>query len=378
MIRVAITQGDYNGVGPEVTLKALGDERIPELFTPIYYADRRVVEEAIAKLGIEIGNVNYIKQAGEAKQGRINVVDIEQETPNITPGAISASAGKSAVNSLERAVKDVMEGRADLLVTAPISKEAVQSETFHFPGHTEYLASKAEADGKSLMILFEDKLRVALVTTHLPIAEISKAITKESVEHTIRKFNESLRKDFGMTRPRIAVLSLNPHNGDNGLLGDEEQNVIKPAMDVCNESGILTFGPFAADGFFGSEAWLQYDGVVAMYHDQGLAPFKALAQSTGVNFTAGLPFVRTSPDHGTAFDIAWQGTADPQSMREAIYNAIDIYRRRHSYEIAGRNPLKRMQPPKGREAKDSKERGEDKVKKEDKTGEKSGEKSGEK
>lgn len=343
-IRVAITQGDFNGVGPEIILKAVADEGFVELYTPVIFADWRIIEQARKQFDLESLRLNRINSAFAAVDGKINVVDLHLEDVEVVPGKPTQSSGVGAVAALELAMKAIQKGEVDLLVTAPISKEAVQSESFTFPGHTEYLNAKAGDEYKAQMVLFDGALRVALVTTHLPLAEISREITKERISQAIQEFSITLRKDFGCERPKIAVLSLNPHIGDGGLLGDEEIKEIIPAIDECYEAGVLAFGPFAADGFFGTAAFNNYDGVLAMYHDQGLAPFKALARQNGTNFTAGLPFVRTSPDHGTAYDIAWRGEADPTSMREAIYNAVDIFRRREQFEEFSANPLKKHAP----------------------------------
>ncbi|MDE6085053.1 MAG: 4-hydroxythreonine-4-phosphate dehydrogenase PdxA, partial [Muribaculaceae bacterium] len=241
------------------------------------------------------------------------------------------------------AVTDLKKGEIDVLVTAPINKKNIQGPHFDFPGHTEYLQHCSDdPDADALMILFNDRLRIALVTTHLPIAEIAQAITVDSVSSKLKKFYQSLEKDFGLTHPRIAVLALNPHAGDGGVIGKEEEEVIIPAIEKARKEGVNCFGPYAADGFFGAEQYRSFDGVLAMYHDQGLAPFKTLAMDNGVNFTAGLPFVRTSPDHGTGYDIAGKGTASEVSMREAIYAAIDIFRNRQRYMRSHRNPLRRQ------------------------------------
>ncbi len=339
-IRVGITQGDFNGVGPEIIVRALADPTVTELFTPVVFADWQILDSARKLADTELPAYHRINSAAEAQPGKINVVDLRLNTPKVTPGTPSPESGAAAVEALEKAVKAIRDNEIDLLVTAPISKEAVQSETFNFAGHTEYLNDRAGQDFKAQMILFNDHLKVALVTTHLPLAEIPKAITAERVTEAVNNFARTLREDFAIERPKIAVLSLNPHCGDGGLLGKEEQEVISPAIEKCIADGTLAFGPYAADGFFGTGAYRSFDGVLAMYHDQGLAPFKALAGQTGVNFTAGLPFVRTSPDHGTGFDIAWQGKADDTSIREAIYKAIDIFRARARYKEAAANPLK--------------------------------------
>lgn len=340
LIRVGITQGDFNGVGLEVALKALGDETILKLMTPVLFADWRLVEYARKTLALELPATSRVREVAEIADGRINVVDLHLDDTTIEAGKPSASSGAGAVASLEKAMSALTAHEIDVLVTAPISKEASQSDTFHYNGHTEYLGAKAGDDARPQMILFDDYVRVALVTTHLPLAEVPGAITRERVADAVCRFAMTLRQDFGIERPKIAVFSLNPHCGDGGLLGNEENEQIVPAIEDCNSEGILTFGPYAADGFFGSGAYTRFDGVLAMYHDQGLSAFKALARENGVNYTAGLPFVRTSPDHGTACDIAWKGVADPTSMREAIYKAIDIFRCRRNSLNAAANPLR--------------------------------------
>lgn len=338
-LRVGITHGDYNGVGYEVTLKALANEEITELFTPVLYAVPQLVEEAARRFELALPRVNVIDNASEARDGVLNIVDLGIGDVSLTPGQATPASGAAAVAALERAVTDVMEGVTDAIVTAPICKEAVQSDSFHFPGHTEYLGHRAGTAPQ--MILFDSHVRMALLTTHLPIAEIPAAVTKERIAEAVKELSGTLKQDFDIDAPKIAVLSLNPHNGDGGLLGKEEIEEIRPAVEELADA-YLTFGPFAADGFFASGAWSKFDGVLAMYHDQGLAPFKALAGAEGVNFTAGLPFVRTSPDHGTAFDIAWQGVADPESMLQAIYAAIDLTRNRRRNMECVANPLPKL------------------------------------
>ncbi|MDE6095883.1 MAG: 4-hydroxythreonine-4-phosphate dehydrogenase PdxA [Muribaculaceae bacterium] len=340
-IRVGITHGDINGVGYEVTLKALADETMTELCTPVIFGYHSIAEKARRKFGLEDMRLYKSAGAAQAQDGRINVVEVSASAPEIVPGEPTAESGKAAVAALEMAAEALESGEIDVLVTAPISKEAVQSDTFRYPGHTEYLEARIGHGSRSRMILFAGDVRVALVTTHLPISEVAAAITQENVEAAIESLAASLKKDYAIPRPRIAVLSLNPHAGDGGLLGSEEKEVISPAIERCRERGILSFGPFAADGLFGMGDYRHFDGIVAMYHDQGLAPFKTLAGERGVNFTAGLPYVRTSPDHGTAFGIAWKDQADPTSMREAIYAAIDIFRNRRIFEEASSNPLRK-------------------------------------
>lgn len=344
-IRIGITQGDINGVGLEVIAKALDSKDILELFTPVIFCSAKLLRETANRLGIEDFEFLTIDSLDDVEDGIINVVDIPLGSEGQTPGMPSPEAGKAAVAALEAASKAVEEGGFDLLVTAPIDKHSAKGSNFPFAGHTEYLEDRfAVEGGKALMILADGPLRVALVTTHLPLAEVAPLITKDNVASSIRDLNRALRMDFGCERPKIAVLALNPHGGDAGTLGREEIEEILPAIEECRKDGILAFGPLPADGFFGSRGYRYYDGVLAMYHDQGLAPFKALAAGGGVNFTAGLNIIRTSPAHGTAYDKAGRGTADETSMREAIYAAIDIARRRDSYLEASENPLEIRAP----------------------------------
>ena len=349
-IKVGITHGDINGVGYEVTLGALADETMTELCTPVIFGHHALAEKCRRMLGLEDMRLHRVQSAAHAQHGCVNIVEVAQELPELTPGKATEASGKSAVAALEAAVAALKSGDIDVLVTAPISKEAVQGDGFSFAGHTEYLEDRIGDGAKARMILFDDYVRVALVSTHLPISKVAAAVTPQVLDEAIRSLHRSLVRDFAFDRPRIAVLSLNPHAGDGGLLGTEENDIIAPAVACAMGKGILAFGPFAADGFFGTGAYRKFDGILAMYHDQGLAPFKTLAGERGVNFTAGLPYVRTSPEHGTAFDIAWKGMADPTSMREAIYKAIDIFRRRAAYEEASSNPLKKYiteKPEKG-------------------------------
>lgn len=336
-IRVGITHGDYNGIGYEVIVKALADEEITELCTPVIFGSSELLNQARKDLHLETFRYTIARTSADAQRGKINVVDIVPRGIEATPGHPTKEAGEAAVAALEAACVALEAGEIDLLVTAPINKNTTHGENFPYPGHTEFL--EARLGGKSLMILFDEFIRVALVTTHLPLRDVASAITKERVKSTIKSMDEALRRDFRMDRPRIAVLSLNPHNGDNGLLGTEEQTEIIPAIRECVAEGILAFGPYAADGFFGSQEFRKFDGIVAMYHDQGLAPFKALAGEYGVNYTAGLPYVRTSPDHGTGYNIAGKGEADPTSMRQAIYQGIDLVRNRRHHDEATSNPL---------------------------------------
>ena len=340
-IRVAITQGDTNGVGCEVILKTFADPAMFEICTPIVYGSPKVIAYHKKALNIDT-NYSIINRVEEARDGRLNVLTCFDEEVKIELGQPSEEAGKAAFKALDRAMADYQAGLYDVLVTAPINKATIQSEGFHFPGHTEYIETKVGDGNKALMILMNESLRVALVTTHLPIKDISKAITKEAIIEKASIFHKSLKRDFRISSPRIAVLSLNPHAGDDGLLGTEEKEIIVPAIEELEKQGIQAFGPYAADGFFGSNSYDYFDGVLAMYHDQGLAPFKTIALDSGVNFTAGLPIVRTSPDHGTAYDIAGQGKADENSFRQAIYTAIDVFRNRQSYDEPLQNPLPKL------------------------------------
>lgn len=342
-IRVGITHGDINGIGYEVILKALEDNRILELCTPVVYGSARLATFYRKAASLQQVPFNQITSASEAKNAACNIINVVGEDTRVEPGTPTAEAGAAAFEALERAVADLRSGDIDVLVTAPIDKHTMQSDRFTFPGHTEYLeASLGDGEKHALMILFNESVRVALVTVHEPLARIPGLITKERVLDTIRRFNESLTRDFGQPHPRIAVLALNPHSGEEGLLGTEEKEQIIPAIEEARSERINCFGPYASDGFFGHGLYRKFDGVLAMYHDQGLGPFKTLACDGGVNFTAGLDYVRTSPDHGTAFDLAGKGIADATSMRDAIYSAIDIFRCRRRQEEAESNPLRKQ------------------------------------
>ena len=341
-IRVGITHGDINGIGYEVILKTLAESQMAELCTPIVYGSSKALAYHRKALNLPNVNFNMILRAEDASDGVNNLVEVMNEDVKIELGTPSETAGKAAFTALKRAADDLRNGIIDVLVTAPIDKDTIQSDDFHFPGHTEYLESTIGEGNKSLMILCNDSLRVALVTTHLPISQVPAAITKDAIVEKLRIFEDSLKKDFGIIKPRIAVLALNPHAGENGLLGDEEKEIIEPAISEAYGEGIYCFGPYAADGFFGCGQFTHFDGVLAMYHDQGLTPFKTIAMESGVNFTAGLPYVRTSPDHGTGYDIAGTGNADESSFRSAIYRAIDVFRSRADYYEMRANPLRRQ------------------------------------
>jgi 4-hydroxythreonine-4-phosphate dehydrogenase len=340
-IRVAITQGDTNGVGYEVILKVFADPAILELCTPIIYGSPKIAAYHKKALNLET-NFSIINNAEEARDGRVNMLACFDDEVKVELGQPSKEAGDAALRALDRAMTDYRAGLYDVLVTAPINKAMIQSPGFQFPGHTEYIETSVGDGQKALMILMNETLRVALVTTHLAIKDIAHAISKESIIEKATIFHTALKRDFRISNPRIAVLALNPHAGDNGLLGSEEKDIIKPAIDELAEKGIQAFGPYPADGFFGSGNYYHFDGVLAMYHDQGLAPFKTIAIDSGVNYTAGLPIIRTSPDHGTAFDIAGQGKADENSMRQAIYTAIDVFRNRQNYDEPLKDPLPKL------------------------------------
>lgn len=338
---IAITHGDINGIGYEVILKAFEDERMAELCTPVLFGSAKILQQYRKQLGLETP-YHVIDNITQAKPGTLNVINCIDPEIKTDPGISTPVAGQAALASLEAAVAAVRDGSAQILVTAPINKKNIQSESFEFPGHTEYLESVAGLESKALMVLCAESMRVALVTTHMSLAEIPAAITEDGVYQKIVQFSNSLRRDFGVHYPRIAVLSLNPHAGEEGLLGTEETEIIIPAIERAKGEKIMVFGPYASDGFFGSGRFVKFDGILAMYHDQGLAPFKALAMDNGVNFTAGLPWVRTSPDHGTGYDISGRGEASPDSLRCAVYQAIDIFRNRERFDKAHANPLQKQ------------------------------------
>lgn len=337
-IKVGISIGDINGIGVEVILKALSDKRVLDFMTPIIYGSSKVI--SYHKKAINNNEFNYVKldESKEIKPKNVYVKNCWNDEVKITLGEATKDGGKYAVESLKAATKDLAEGKIDVLVTAPIHKHNVQSNEFNFPGHTEFLAKMSNVD-KALMIMVGDKLKVAVVTGHIPLNEVSKTITKEAILSSLEQLNSSLIKDFAVRKPKIAVLGLNPHAGDKGLLGKEEQDIIIPAINSAKGKKILAFGPYPADGFFGNASFLDFDAVLAMYHDQGLVPFKSISFGNGVNYTAGLPIVRTSPDHGTAFGIAGEGKASEKSFRNALFLAVDIYKNRKENKDLNENPL---------------------------------------
>jgi len=338
IVKVGISIGDVNGISPEVVMKALSDNRLLMDCTPIIYASSKVFSFHKKKIHLNDFNFNTCKSAEEAKEKKVNVVTIWEDELTFDLGKATENGGKYALESLDKAAADLAAGKIDVLVTAPINKEAMGKSGFKFPGHTEYLADMAGED-EALMLMVADELRVGLVTTHIPIKEVSEAISLDKVYNKIMAFNQSLIKDFGIQRPKIAVLGLNPHAGENGKMGNEENESIYPAIEKAKNENVFAYGPFPADGFFGSTARMNYDGILSMYHDQGLSAFKALSFDEGVNFTAGLPIVRTSPDHGTAYDIVGANKASGDSMRKAIYLAIDVFRNHVEEKEISANPL---------------------------------------
>lgn len=338
-IIVGISQGDINGIGLEVIIKTFLEPQMLELCTPVVFGSAKTAMYHRKALNIEDFSFNQIKEFSEINYKRANIINVYEEDITIELGKQTDVGGKYAFKSLEAACNALAEGKIDVLVTAPINKENIQSAEFKFAGHTEYLDEKF-GDGNSLMFLVSDDLRVAVVTGHIPVNQVAGAVTTEKILKKIQVLNKSLIQDFEIRKPKIAVLGLNPHAGDNGVIGNEEQQIIIPAINKAKDEGILAYGPYPADGFFGNGSYKKFDAVLAMYHDQGLIPFKTIAFNSGVNFTAGLPIVRTSPDHGTAYDIAGKNLASEESFRKAIYTAIDIYRTRKQYEEITANPLK--------------------------------------
>jgi 4-hydroxythreonine-4-phosphate dehydrogenase len=326
-VRLGITVGDLNGIGMEVIIKTLMEPRITNICTPIVYGSSRTASYHRKVLGVNDWSFNLINEAETANPKRANLVNVWQEEVNIQLGVADPEVGKYALTSLEAAVADLKAGKIDALLTAPINKDTIQSESFKFPGHTEYLQQAFGTDDV-LMFLVSDKLRVGVVTGHIPLKEVAKKLHTKDILSKIKHMHRSLQLDFGVSKPRIAVLSLNPHAGDNGLLGDEEKTIIQPAIEQAVAAGMQVYGPYGADGFFGSALFSKFDAVLGMYHDQVLTPFKTLAFENGVNFTAALPIVRTSPDHGTGYDIAGKNEADPASFRHALYAAVDIFKQR--------------------------------------------------
>lgn len=336
-IRVGISIGDINGIGVEIILKAFSDSRMLDFCTPVIFGSSKTISFHKKALNIDIA-VNGITTLKNVIENKINLFNVWKEEVNIEFGESNKDAGKYAYLSLEKAVNSLKEKEIDVLVTAPINKNNIQSEVFKFQGHTEYL--EANLEGESLMILMTDTLRVGLITGHIPIDKVSKTIKPKLIKNKVAIMHQTLLQDFKINKPKIAILGLNPHCGDNGVIGNEDKDIVQPTIEEIQKTGKLVFGPYAADSFFGSEAYKKFDGVLAMYHDQGLAPFKTLSFGKGVNFTAGLSEIRTSPDHGTAYEIAGKGEANEASFKEALFTAISIYNDRKEYNELTKNVLK--------------------------------------
>ena len=348
---MGITQGDSNGIGYEVIIKAVSDPRVLDFFTPIVYGSSKLFgfyRKGIPE--IEQMETNVINSAADAKHKCINILNCLPDNVYAEPGLATPDSARAAITALERAVADIKEGSIDVLVTGPINKKAMNGQGFGFPGHTEYLQQQFGVRDVT-MLMTSHRLRLGVVTGHIPLKDVPHAISKDKILSKLRLMNKSLKEDFFIDQPRIAVLSLNPHSGDGGLLGTEEQDIIMPAIAEATAEGILAFGPYSPDGYFGLGHYERFDATLAMYHDQGLAPFKALSFEDGVNYTAGLPVVRTSPDHGTAFELAGRDMADPQSMRSAIFTGIDIFNARLDYAdlMEGRMPERKLEGSERRE-----------------------------
>jgi 4-hydroxythreonine-4-phosphate dehydrogenase len=338
---IGFSCGDLNGIGLEIIIKTLNDNRITELCTPVVFASNKSIN--FYKKSVSDGVFNYqaVRDFQRLSPKTVNVFSCWEDEVSITPGQLTDVGGSFAIMSLTEAVKALKEKQIDALVTAPIHKKNVQSESFPYTGHTPYLKAAFEANDV-VMFMVAENIKVALVTEHIPVAEVARHITREAIVSKLKLMNQSLRKDFGIDKPKIAVLGLNPHAGDEGLIGKEEDEIIKPAIKEAKQGDVFCFGPYSSDAFFARGQHEKFDAVLAMYHDQGLIPFKSLAIGDGVNYTAGLEGIRTSPDHGTAFDIAGKGKADESSLRASLFMAIDIFRRRNGYVDARKNPLRKM------------------------------------
>jgi 4-hydroxythreonine-4-phosphate dehydrogenase len=339
---IGITQGDINGIGYEVILKTLLENHLYEFCTPVLYGSPKVAAYYRKTLNLEQLSLTSIAHIEEATAKKPYIINCISDDVKVDLGKSTEMAGTASFQSLDAAVRDLAAGKLDAIVTAPINKKNIQSLEFTFPGHTEYLEQVFNEGKKALMLMVSDVLRIAVVTGHIPVSQVASTLTSSLIEEKIRLLNRSLKEDFGVVRPRIAVLGLNPHAGDEGLIGNEEETLIRPALDACTEEGIICVGPFAADGFFGAGTFKSYDAVLAMYHDQGLIPFKTLAMEEGVNFTAGLPVIRTSPGHGTAYHIAGQNIASESSFRHALFLAYDVFKNRQEYHLINQNPLRNI------------------------------------
>ena len=342
-IRLGISIGDPNGIGCEVALKTFEDSRMLDFCTPVIFASNKMISSQKNHLGIDI-RFNGVKEPSQALDGKVNVVNISKNDPKLDFGQATSEAGAYAIESLTAAVKSLKQNHVDLLVTAPINKNNVQSETFTFPGHTDYL--NQELEGDSLMFMITDSLKVGLLTDHIAVKEVAQSITPKLIREKVKTIEQSLRMDFGIRKPKIALLGINPHSGDNGTIGEEDDKILKPVVEALFEEGSLVYGPYSADSFFGSNNFISFDAILAAYHDQGLIPFKTLSFGKGVNYTAGLSKVRTSPDHGTAYEIAGKGVADPSSFKEAVFSALKIFKQRKEYRELTQNPLQKQRTKK--------------------------------
>ncbi|MFI2741668.1 4-hydroxythreonine-4-phosphate dehydrogenase PdxA [Zhouia sp. PK063] len=338
-IKLGISVGDINGIGIEIILKTFEDSRMLDFCTPVIFASNKTI--SAHKKQLKLNNINYngIDDAAHAIDGKINVVNVWKEQPNITFGKLTEEGGKYALLSLKAAVASLKKGTTDALVTAPIHKTNIQSDDFKFPGHTDYLAK--ELKGQSLMFMVADDLKVGLLTDHVAVKDVSQNITPKLIHNKVNKIHQSLLQDFKVRRPKIAILGINPHAGDNGVIGKEDDEILAPTIQKIHESGKLVYGPYSADSFFATNNYKNFDAILASYHDQGLIPFKTLTFGKGVNYTAGLYKVRTSPDHGTAFEIAGKGEADHSSFKEAVFTAIHIFRNREEFKEISANPLEK-------------------------------------
>ena len=341
---IAVTCGDPNGIGYEILLKALSDPHISEICTPIIYGNLSHIKAIAPTLGEEYAGttIHPIRNAADATPNMLNIINCYPDTLTLQRGVKTQEGGEAAYLSLSTAVRDINDGKIDLLLTAPINKANIQSDKFRYSGHTEYLTAEFGKGKDALMMMVSDMMRVALVCNHVPLSRVPEYITEERITHKLEILNQTLQQDFTIRRPRIAVLALNPHAGDNGLLGKEEIETIVPAIKKAFDNGIYAFGPYSADGFFGAGEYVHFDAVLAMYHDQGLIPFKSLDMN-GVNYTAGLDIIRTSPDHGTAYSLAGKNVADPTSFSHALYMAIDIFHTRNRNKQIAANPLPKQQ-----------------------------------
>lgn len=336
-IKIGITVGDINGIGLEVILKTLSNNLVYKNFAPIIYGSPKIVSYHKNIINLPDLHINQVKTPDQAQQGVINLITCWQESVNISLGQASAEAGKYALISLTEATKDLKAGDIHGIVTAPVDKQVIHNEQFPFIGHTEYFAK--EFNSPTVMLMTSPNVSVGMVTDHIPLKDVSRSLSKDLIIEKIKILHKTLRRDFGYEKGKIAVLGLNPHAGDKGLIGDEELSIIRPAIVECKNQGIFVFGPYSADGFFGSAQFKKFEAVLALYHDQGLIPFKTIAFSEGVNFTAGQPEVRTSPDHGVGYDTAGQNVADETSFRHALQMAFDVVRNRRSYDEAHNNPI---------------------------------------